>query len=122
MKRFGACLTAAVLMTAAAAALADTTNVTMNVGLAIPDNDPNGLAVATNLIGIAGNISTVTVGLDISGGYNGDLYAYLAGPNGGFAVLLNRVGATAGNQYGYSDTGFSITLDDSAAYNNLHYY
>jgi subtilisin-like proprotein convertase family protein len=100
------------------------TNVAVN--LAIPDNNPNGLVSSVNLSGLGGAISGVTVGLDITGGFNGDLYAYLAGPGGGFAVLLNRVGVDSGNggsnSYGYSDTGFNITLDDSGAYNNVHYY
>lgn len=106
----------------ASAALADTTNISMNVGLTIPDNDPNGLVLSTNLTGINGTITDVTLGLNTSGGYNGDLYAYLVGPNGGFAVLLNRVGVGGGNSSGYSDSGFNITLDDSASYNNIHYY
>lgn len=119
MKRLG--LTAAMILTAGAA-LADTTNVSMTVGMTVPDNDPNGLALSTNLTGIAGTISDVTVGLNISGGYNGDLYAYLVGPNGGYAVLLNRVGVGGGNTSGYSDSGFNITLDDSGSYDNVHYY
>jgi subtilisin-like proprotein convertase family protein len=97
------------------------TNVTVNT--TIPDNDPDGLVSSVALSGLIGSISNVTVSLDITGGYNGDLYAYLVGPNGGFAVLLNRVGVTNGNSYGYSDAGFNnITLDDSAANNNIHYY
>ena len=39
----------------------------------------------------------------------------------GFSVLLNRVGSTAGNPYGYSDSGLSVTLSDSAA-NDIHTY
>lgn len=120
MKRLG--LTVAMSVAATSVALADTTNLTMEVGSMIPDNDPNGLAISTNLTGINGNISDVTVGLDITGGYNGDLYAYLVGPNGGYAVLLNRVGTGDGNTSGYSDSGFNITLDDSGAYDNVHYY
>jgi subtilisin-like proprotein convertase family protein len=100
------------------------TNVAVN--LAIPDNNPNGLVSAVNLSGLGGVINGVTVGLDITGGFNGDLYAYLAGPGGGFAVLLNRAGVDTGNggsnNYGYSDTGFNITLDDSGTDNNVHYY
>lgn len=53
--------------------------------------------------------------MNISGGFNGDLYAYLAGPAGQFAVLFNRVGMGSGNSFGYSDTGFNITLDTSSA-------
>jgi subtilisin-like proprotein convertase family protein len=65
----------------------------------------------------------INVELDISGGYNGDLYAYLVGPAGGFAVLLNRVGRTsAGDISTYSDAGFDVTLSDSAANGDIHLY
>jgi hypothetical protein len=50
------------------------------------------------------------------------LYVFLDGPNGGFAVLLNRSGVTTGNAFGYSDTGFNVTFDDSASYNDIHFY
>lgn len=96
-------------------------NDTFNVNLSVPDANYSGLMLATNLSGMNGYITGLTVTLDISSGYNGDLYAYLTGPNGGFAVLLNRVGVTNGNAHGYSDAGFNITLSDSAA-NNIHYY
>jgi subtilisin-like proprotein convertase family protein len=98
-----------------------TTNFLFNPNLAVPDGDPNGLAQAVNLSGLSGSIFDLTVTLNITGGNNSDLYAYLTGPNGGFAVLLNRVGMSVDNPYGYEDTGFSITLDDSAAY-NVHNY
>ena len=103
-----------------------TVSTNLSVNLAIPDNNPSGLASSMDLSGIGGVIGGVTVGLDITGGFNGDLYAYLAGPNGGFAVLLNRVGVDTGNggsnSTGYANSGFNITLNDSGAYNNVHYY
>ena len=90
--------------------------------VAVPDGNVNGLALVTNLTGLNGIITNLTLSLDIRGGYNGDLYAYLRGPNGGFAVLLNRTGVTAGNAFGYSDTGFNVTFDDSANNNDVHFY
>src|SRR5476649_2238095 len=73
-------------------------NSTNNVtGGLIPDNDPSGFAGTMGVSNLVANIASVTVSLDITGGYNGDLYAYLAGPNAGFAVLLDRVGVTNGN-------------------------
>jgi subtilisin-like proprotein convertase family protein len=100
-----------------------TTNYTFNVNRAIPDADPNGFAVTANLTGISGTIINLTVSLDITGGFNGDLYAYLAGPNGGFVVLLNRPGVTGtGSAFGYADAGFNVTFDDSAANGSIHYY
>jgi subtilisin-like proprotein convertase family protein len=103
-----------------------TTNLSFNVNQAIPDGSPLGLTLSTNLTGLSGNISDVTVSLDITGGFNGDLYAYLTGPNGGFSVLLNRVGMGTGSgesSFGYGDAGFNITLDDAATGNgNIHDY
>jgi subtilisin-like proprotein convertase family protein len=54
-------------------------------------------------------IQDVNVRLNISGGYNGDLYGYLV-HSSGFAVLLNRVGRTGTDAFGYGDAGFNITL------------
>ena len=88
----------------------------------LPDNNANGFATAIAVGGLSGSISHVTVSLDITGGFNGDLYAFLVGPNGGFAVLLNRTGLSAGNAFGYSDSGFNITLSDAAANGNIHTY
>src|SRR5476649_252603 len=79
---------------------------------AIPDNSPSGLANTMSVTGLAAAINNVTVTLNITGGYNGDLYAYLAGPNGGFAVLLNRSGVSGTSMFGYSDAGYDITLND----------
>src|SRR5471032_3000227 len=89
-----------------------TNNVTSGT---IPDNNPSGNASTLGVSGLVAAIANVTVSLDITGGYNGDLYAYLSGPNGGFAVLLNRPGVNGASAFGYSDTGFNITLDDSAS-------
>ncbi len=88
----------------------------------IPQGDPSGLSLIEDLTGMDGVIDNVTVALDISGGFNGDLYAYLRGPDSGFAVLLNRVGVTSGNGFGYSDTGFDVTFNDSVSYDNIHSY
>jgi subtilisin-like proprotein convertase family protein len=89
-------------------------------GLGIPDGDFNGLSLSTNLSGLSGRISEVTMSLDISGGNNSDLYAFLTGPHGGFAILLNRVGMGASMPDGYEETGFHITLNDTAS--NIHTY
>jgi hypothetical protein len=60
--------------------------------------------------------------LDITNGFNGDLYGYLVNSNGGaFSVLLNRAGVQSGNAFGYGDSGFHVTLTDTAV-NNLHFY
>jgi subtilisin-like proprotein convertase family protein len=124
MKRILTLVAAGMMWAGAATAQTQSTNFTFSTGATIPDNEPSGLALAYSLSGIVGTISDVTVSLSISGGYNGDLYAYLAGPNGGFTVLLNRVGVGTGagqSTYGYADTGFNVTLDDTAL-NNIQYY
>jgi hypothetical protein len=57
------------------------------------------------------------------GGFNGDLYAYLAGPTGGFAVLLNRVGVSNNaTQFGYANSGFANVLFSDSAANSIQYY
>jgi len=96
------------------------TNVTVNT--VIPDNNPNGLTGGITIAGLGGTISDVTVGVDITGGFNGDLYMYLVGPTGDFVVLLNRTGEGVSNAYGYSDEGFNVTFDDSATNGSIHYY
>jgi subtilisin-like proprotein convertase family protein len=100
-----------------------TTNITStSVNSLIPDGNPTGLSSSTSISGVysLNYITSVTVNLDITGGFNGDLYAYLAGPAGEFTVLLNRTGITSGNSFGYSDTGFNITFSDGSP--NIHLY
>jgi subtilisin-like proprotein convertase family protein len=112
------------LMVWAGAAVAQTTETsfTFSVNKLVPDANVNGLSMTTNLSITGGTISDVTVGLDISGGYNGDLYGFLSGPNGGFAVLLNRVGiSNNASSFGYGNQGFDVVLSDSAA-SDIHYY
>jgi subtilisin-like proprotein convertase family protein len=86
----------------------------------IPDNDPNGYVSTINVSGFSGPVRTVDVLLNVSGGYNGDLFAYVT-YNGTSVILLNRVGTSSGNTYGYGDTGFNIRLSDSGL-SGLHYY
>jgi subtilisin-like proprotein convertase family protein len=104
---------------------AQTTNtytVTPTVPLGnIPDGNPVGLMEQFSVSGLSGSIGDISISLDITGGFNGDLYAYLAGPQGQLAVLLNRVGVTGANAFGYSDAGMNITLDTTSA-NNIHDY
>ena len=120
MKQLSTIITACLVATAAWGQQTWSTNVPVNT--AVPDNDASGLAGAFTVSGLSGAITDVTVTLDLTGGYDGDLYAYIVGPNGGFAVLLNRAGLSATNANGYGDTGFNITIDDSATYANLHNY
>ena len=81
--------------------------------LTIPDGSPVGI---TSVITVDGgeNLSAagVSVILNVSGGQNGDLYAYLFF-NGTTVVLLNRPGLAADSPLGYADAGFNnVTLCD----------
>jgi subtilisin-like proprotein convertase family protein len=94
-------------------------------GGGVPDGSLNGWNDTRAVSGPSGpwSITDVQVTLDISGGYNGDLYAYLAHGDG-FAVLLNRVGMglSQGNAFGYSNPGMDVTLSDTGAGGNIHSY
>jgi subtilisin-like proprotein convertase family protein len=88
---------------------------------AVPDGNVNGLqSTLTFNDAYFDNVLDVNVRLNISGGYNGDLYAYLT-HGSGISILLNRSGRTAFNSFGYGDAGFDITLDDSAS-TDIHAY
>lgn len=113
----GLLLTAAVLP----AQTITTNSYTLNPNLGIQDGNPVGLTEYFNVAGLGGPVTNIQVNLNITGGFNGDLYAYLAGPQGQLAVLLNRVGVTGINPFGYSDAGMNITLDGLAV-NNIHDY
>ena len=107
------------LTVSAHAALFTLSSGTLNT--AIPDGNVNGLqSTLTFNDAYFDNVLDVNVRLNISGGYNGDLYAYLSHGNG-FSVLLNRTGRTGANSFGYGDAGFNITLDDAAA-TDIHAY
>ena len=85
----------------------------------IPDNNLTGISSAINVSSAPFSTMTdVNVRLTISGGYNGDLYAYLT-HDGATAILLNRIGTAGGGNiqgtYGFSGAGMNVWLDDSAA-------
>jgi subtilisin-like proprotein convertase family protein len=119
-KTFWMCL----LLAAAATSRADySTNVTVNAP--VPDGTPFGLTSSVTVSGLpfdSENFATnVTITLNITGGFNGDLYAYVS-HNGTLAVLLNRPGMGSANPSGYSDSGFTaVTLSDLAAF-DVHTY
>jgi subtilisin-like proprotein convertase family protein len=80
------------------------------LGQVIPDNDATGVAYALNF-GTAGvHIGDIKISLNISGGWNGDLYAYLS-HGSDCAVLLNRVGASTSGADGYGTSGFNLLLE-----------
>src|SRR5437762_12909329 len=79
----------------------------------------------TRLLSVPFNtIQDVNVRINLSGGWNGDLYAYLV-HNSGFSVLLNRVGRSLaeGTSFGYSDAGMNVTFDDQSSHTrDFHFY
>jgi subtilisin-like proprotein convertase family protein len=88
----------------------------------IPDGNPNGILQPINVSGAEGAMLNIQISLDLAGGYNGDLFAYLTGPEGQTAFLLNRTGVVSGDPFGFADAGFNITLDDSGGNPNIHDY
>jgi subtilisin-like proprotein convertase family protein len=91
---------------------------TISVNSPLPDGNPVGFVstASINTLGDPNVINGVSVTLNLSGGYNGDLYGYLVNPSGNLAVLLNRVGTGEGgaiqSAFGYSDAGMNVRLSD----------
>lgn len=97
-----------------------TNTLSYTVNQPIPDNDLTGFSDTRTVVSQIFSITDVRVTLNISGGFNGDYYAYLT-HGSGFSVLLNRVGRTISSDLGYPDSGFNVVLDDAAA-NDIHTY
>ena len=96
------------------AAAAVTWTDTWNVATAIPDGNLVGYTdTRTPSFSPGMVISKVTVTLNFSGDWNGDLYAYLTNGSG-FAVLLNRPGRVVDSEDGSDTSGMSVTFDDAA--------
>ena len=118
---------ATLLAAVALPARADFSTATFTTGFptTVPDGSTVGLMDARTLTGIPFNtIQDVNVRINLSGGWNGDLYAYLV-HNSGFSVLLNRVGRSLaeGTSFGYSDAGMNVTFDDQSTHTrDFHFY
>ena len=85
-------------------------------GGVVPDGSLTGWSDTRSVAIGPGAITDVSVTLNLSGGWNGDLYAYLV-HNSGFAVLLNRVGRDNSSAAGYGTSGMTVTLNDAALVN-----
>jgi len=93
-------------------AFASTVTGTWNVPAAIPDNDETGYSSSLTLSETVNPwASSVSVHLVFTGGWNGDLYAYLV-HGGKLSVLLNRPGRSAGNSAGAGSSGMTVDLSD----------
>lgn len=91
-----------------------------NAGM-VPDGNFSGWVDSRTVSAApAGTITGVAVNLNLTGGWNGDLYAYLVNGSG-FTVLLNHVGGTANGGYGNAGNGFNVQLSDGGTA-GLHNY
>jgi subtilisin-like proprotein convertase family protein len=122
MNKISALFLSALVLTGSARATTST-----NVGALIPDGDLDGYQSSQSLANVPGAISHVSVTLNLLGGFNGDIYAFIS-HNNSQAVLLNRAGRTSSSASGYSDAGFgtdaslnSFTFDDLASH-DVHLY
>ena len=126
MKTFSSLILLTLVTALAGQSSAATYNFGFNSGFAnggvIPDGNATGWFDTRTISGISESLITdVNVSFTLSGGYNGDLYAFLSHSTG-FSVLLNRVGRTSTDSFGYGDAGFNVTFDDSAANGDIHNY
>ena len=89
---------------------------TFSPGATIPSGNPAGVAEAGNFTaaGAGDQVLSITVGLNISGGYNGNLYAYLVAPNGRLVTLMNQPGVGV-DGFGAASSGMNITLSDASS-------
>lgn len=92
-----------------------------NAGV-VPDNNFSGWS-DTRTVGAmpAGPFNSLSVDLHLTGGWNGDLYAYLVHDTG-FTVLLNHVGVGVSGvgAFGYGDAGMNVNLASSGT--SIHQY
>lgn len=91
-----------------------TTVQSFSVNSLVPDNSLTGLADTHIVSTQVTSIISVQVSVQMSGGWNGDLYAYVV-HDSGICVLLNRPGRSLAVPDGSASSGFSITFDDAAA-------
>jgi subtilisin-like proprotein convertase family protein len=115
---------AALTVSAAAAAVVEFDSGPVNQW--IPDDSATGIASTINVSEV-GVVAAVSVRFELSvpanqTGWLGDLYAYLRHDDG-FAVLLNRLGRTSVNPFGYGDSqAVNLTFADSAVNGDIHGY
>jgi hypothetical protein len=88
----------------------------------VPDNNFSGWSDARTVSAIpTGTFNSLAVNLQLTGGWNGDLYTYLV-HSSGFSVLLDRVGTGVSgvSSFGYGDAGMAVTL--AASGTSIHQY
>ncbi|NQX02078.1 proprotein convertase P-domain-containing protein [bacterium] len=95
------------------AATTTTTLYSKSVGSGIPDRNASGLISGITVSG-TDLITSIELALVTSGGWNGDLYAYLEHDDV-ISVLLNRPGVTSEDSSGAGSSGLNVTFSDAAA-------
>jgi hypothetical protein len=101
------------------------TNSFANLNMLMPEGDPAGMINVQAVNSAITNLSALRVSLSVAGDFNGDLYGYLRHVQGSvtnFCVLLNRVGRTASDPWGYADCGLNVLFDDAASQGDIHIY
>jgi subtilisin-like proprotein convertase family protein len=98
---------------------------TASYSYAVNQTVPDGLLSGrsdTRSVSLPGlnSILDLQVRLTLSGGFNGDYYAYVT-HGSGFSILLNRTGRTATNPIGYGGSGFDVTFTLQPG-NDIHRY
>jgi subtilisin-like proprotein convertase family protein len=104
----------ALILAAPCTAGAVTTVHSFSANSLVPDYSLAGLADTRQVVTQVTSITGLQVEVEMSGGWNGDVYAYLS-HSSGFCVLLNRPGRSVAAPDGSASSGFSITFDDAAA-------
>ncbi len=87
-----------------------TLSITTTLPAAITDGNVVGVYSQGTVSGLGTSITAITVGLNVTGGFDGNLYAYLVAPNGTVVTLLNHIGTGA---FGSLASGFGNGTDNS---------
>lgn len=86
----------------------------------IADAPSSGIAYALTFNSAGyGQLTDITFTFTTAGGWNGDMYAYLS-HGSGVAILLNKVGASAGGADGYGTSGFSTIKLGMGGVTDIH--
>lgn len=99
---------------AAALSAATTWNSTFVVSTAIPDDSLVGVANTHTVTSNITAITEVNLAITLTGGWNGDLYAYLAHDDG-FCILLNRPGRSLVLPDGSGTANLDVLFTDAAS-------
>ncbi len=89
--------------------------------LAVPDHNATGVSDTRSLLTEFGQILHIDVFYEAASDFNGDIYLTLQ-HGSSQAILLNRPGRTASAPFGFDDSGFRVTLSDTAASGDIHTY